>query len=30
VALHQEVWLAENGRATRAWTVQARSRRISI
>ncbi|MCX6860520.1 MAG: D-TA family PLP-dependent enzyme [Verrucomicrobia bacterium] len=30
VALHPEVWLAENGRATRAWTVQARSRRISI
>jgi len=30
VALHQEVWLAENGRATRTWTVQARSRRISL
>jgi len=30
VALHQEVWLAEAGRATGPWTVQARSRRLSI
>jgi D-serine deaminase-like pyridoxal phosphate-dependent protein len=30
VALHQEVWLVENGRASVRWTVQARSRRISI
>jgi D-serine deaminase-like pyridoxal phosphate-dependent protein len=30
MALHQEVWLVENGRASVRWTVQARSRRISI
>ena len=28
--LHQEVWLAENGRARSTWTVAARSRRLSI
>lgn len=30
MALHQEVWLAENGRARSTWTVAARSRRLSI
>jgi D-serine deaminase-like pyridoxal phosphate-dependent protein len=30
MALHQEVWLVENRRASVRWTVQARSRRISI
>jgi len=30
VALHQEVWLAEAGRATGPWTVRARSRRLSV
>lgn len=30
VALHQEVWLAENGRATASWTVRARSRRLTL
>jgi D-serine deaminase-like pyridoxal phosphate-dependent protein len=30
VALHQEVWLAENGRATTPWTVRARSRRLTL
>ena len=30
MALHQEFWLVENGRASVRWTVQARSRRISI
>lgn len=30
VALHQELWLAENGRATTSWTVRARSRRLTL
>jgi len=30
MALHQEVWLAENGGARSTWTVAARSRRLSI
>lgn len=30
VALHQEVWLAEGGRATTCWTVRARSRRLTL
>ena len=30
MALHQEVWLAENGRARSTWMVAARSRRLSI
>ena len=30
MALHQEVWLAEHGRARSTWTVTARSRRLSI
>lgn len=30
VALHQEIWLAEAGRATGPWTVRARSRRLSV
>ena len=30
MALQQEVWLVENGRASVRWMVQARSRRISI
>ena len=30
MALHQEVWLAQHGRAQSAWTVSARGRRLSI
>jgi D-serine deaminase-like pyridoxal phosphate-dependent protein len=30
VALHSEVWIIENGRATGTWPITARARRISI
>jgi len=30
VALHQEAWLVRDGRAVERWTVEARSRRITV
>ena len=30
VALHQEAWLVREGRAVERWTVEARTRRITV